>query len=78
MTIRFARSLLAGLALAAIPVVGAFAQNTAITLVIPNPSALNVFPVHNAIGEGYFAEEGLDVTVEAVQAVEDAAAARGR
>ena len=66
MTIRFARSLLAGLALAAIPVVGAFAQNTAITLVIPNPSALNVFPVHNAIGEGYFAEEGLDVTVEAV------------
>ena len=66
MTTRFARSILAGLVFAAIPAVGAFAQNTPITVVIPNPSALNVFPVHVAIGEGYFAEEGLDVTVEAV------------
>lgn len=44
---------------------GAAAQ-TAITVVIPNPSAVNNFPLHVAIGEGYFAEEGLDVTVEAV------------
>lgn len=45
----------------------AFAQGTnAITIVVPNPSALNNFPLHNAIGEGYFEEEGLSVTVEAV------------
>ncbi len=66
MTIRFARSALAGLALAGLPALGAFAQTTPVTVVIPNPSALNVFPVHVAIGEGYFAEEGLEVTVEAV------------
>ncbi len=65
MTLRFARSILAGIALAALPAVGALAQ-TPVTVVLPNPSALNVFPLHVAIGEGYFAEEGLDVTVEAV------------
>ncbi|HRO10672.1 ABC transporter substrate-binding protein [Amaricoccus sp.] len=65
MTFRFARSILAGLALAALPAAGALAQ-TPVTVVLPNPSALNVFPLHVAIGEGYFAEEGLDVSVEAV------------
>ncbi len=39
---------------------------TAITIVVPNPSALNNFPLHNAIGEGYFEEEGLTVEVQAV------------
>ncbi|WP_062227430.1 ABC transporter substrate-binding protein [Aureimonas frigidaquae] len=39
---------------------------TPITVVVPNPSALNIFPLHVAEAEGYFAEEGLDVTVEAV------------
>jgi NitT/TauT family transport system substrate-binding protein len=58
--------LLAAAALAAVPLAGAFAQNTPITVVLPNPSALNVFPVYVAIGEGYFAEEGLDVSVVAV------------
>jgi NitT/TauT family transport system substrate-binding protein len=39
---------------------------TPITFVQPSPSAINSFPVFVAIGEGYFAEEGLDVTVEAI------------
>lgn len=37
-----------------------------VTFVQPNPSAISSFPVFLAIGEGYFAEEGLDVTVETV------------
>ncbi|WGF86718.1 ABC transporter substrate-binding protein [Marinivivus vitaminiproducens] len=37
-----------------------------VTLVIPNPSAINIFPVWVAIEEGYFEEEGLKVSVEAV------------
>jgi NitT/TauT family transport system substrate-binding protein len=37
-----------------------------ITVVIPNPSAINVFPMWVAIGEGYFEDEGLAVNVEAV------------
>ncbi|HEX9905469.1 MAG TPA: ABC transporter substrate-binding protein [Propylenella sp.] len=41
-------------------------DTTAITVILPNPSALNVWPLHVAIGEGYMAEEGLDVTVHAV------------
>lgn len=58
--------------LATIPVVGfmstaAMAQDMRdITFVQPSPSAINSFPVFVAIGEGYFAEEGLNVTVEAI------------
>ena len=37
-----------------------------ITFVQPSPSAINSFPVFVAIGEGYFADEGLNVTVEAI------------
>jgi NitT/TauT family transport system substrate-binding protein len=37
-----------------------------ITFVQPSPSAINSYPVFVAIGEGYFAEEGLKVTVEAI------------
>jgi NitT/TauT family transport system substrate-binding protein len=37
-----------------------------VTFVQPSPSAINSFPVFVAIGEGYFEEEGLDVTVEAI------------
>jgi NitT/TauT family transport system substrate-binding protein len=37
-----------------------------ITFVQPSPSAINSFPVFVAIGEGYFADEGLDVKVEAL------------
>lgn len=39
---------------------------TPITVVTSNPSAIGNFPLHVAIGEGYFADEGLDVTVAAV------------
>jgi NitT/TauT family transport system substrate-binding protein len=42
------------------------AQNTAVTFVQPSPSAINSFPVFVAIGEGFFAEEGLDVKVESI------------
>jgi NitT/TauT family transport system substrate-binding protein len=37
-----------------------------VTVVLPNPSALNAFPMHVAIGEGYFEQEGLKIRVEAV------------
>ena len=39
---------------------------TKVTFVQPSPSAINSFNVFVAIGEGFFAEEGLDVTVEAI------------
>lgn len=46
---------------------GAAAQDLKeITVILPNPSALNVWPLHVAIGEGYMEEEGLKVNVEAV------------
>src|SRR5918996_1041409 len=57
--------LAAGLALAPAGMYGAQAAEE-ITVVIPNPSAINVFPLWVAIGEGYFEEEGLTVEVEAV------------
>lgn len=37
-----------------------------VTFVQPSPSAINSFNVFVAIGEGYFAEEGLEVSVEAI------------
>ncbi|MGJ8609809.1 MAG: ABC transporter substrate-binding protein [Octadecabacter sp.] len=58
--------------LSAVPAAGlmgttAFAQDLRdITFVQPSPSAINSFPVFAAIGEGYFAEEGLNVRVEAI------------
>jgi NitT/TauT family transport system substrate-binding protein len=58
--------------LAALPLAGllgtsALAQDLReITFVQPSPSAINSFPVFVAIGEGYFEEEGLNVTVEAI------------
>lgn len=57
---------LAGAALAA-AACGAQAQDmTAVTFVQPSPSAINSFPVFVAIGEGYFEQEGLDVSVESI------------
>lgn len=59
--------ILAGLAALALSSGAPMAQEpVALTIVVPNPSALNNFPLHNAIGEGYFEQEGLTVTVEAV------------
>ena len=65
------RSLHAGLAAlattAALGLAPASAQNlTPVTFVQPSPSAINSYNVFVAIGEGYFAEEGLDVRVEAI------------
>lgn len=50
------------LAAAALP---ASAQ-TEVTVAVPNPSAITWGAIWAAIGEGYFAEEGIDVTVESV------------
>src|SRR5690606_30168891 len=45
----------------------AYAQDVKdITVVVPNPSAINNFPLFVAKGEGYFEEEGLNVNVEVV------------
>lgn len=41
-------------------------ETTDVTVVVPNPSAINNFPLHVAIAEGYFEDEGLNVSVEAV------------
>lgn len=66
---RIFTALLAG-AMAATPLAmagPASAQDmTKVTFVQPSPSAINSFNVFVAIGEGYFAEEGLDVSVEAI------------
>ncbi|HSF65789.1 MAG TPA: ABC transporter substrate-binding protein [Paracoccaceae bacterium] len=61
-------SALAALAVASpLGVGGAMAQElTKVTFVQPSPSAINSFNVFVAIGEGYFKEEGLEVTVEAI------------
>jgi NitT/TauT family transport system substrate-binding protein len=37
-----------------------------ITVILPNPSALNVWPMHVAVGEGYMEAEGLKLNVQAV------------
>ncbi len=58
--------------LSAVPVAGLFAKSSFaqglrdITFVQPSPSAINSFPVFVAIGEGFFEDEGLNVTVEAI------------
>lgn len=65
MPTRITRTAFAGLALATSLAFGASAQ-TQITVAIPNPSAINVFPMLAAMGEGYFAAEGLELRVEAV------------
>ncbi|WP_273691989.1 ABC transporter substrate-binding protein [Ketogulonicigenium vulgare] len=56
----------AALVLAMASVAPALAEVTDLTLVVPNPSAINNYPLHVAVGEGYFADEGLNVRVEAV------------
>ena len=63
----FTASLLSAVPAAGLLGTSAFAQSLRdITFVQPSPSAINSFPVFVAIGEGYFAEEGLNVTVEAI------------
>lgn len=55
-----------GLALAISTSSGAWAETKDLTLVFPNPSAINNYPLHVAIGEGYFEDEGINVKVETV------------
>jgi NitT/TauT family transport system substrate-binding protein len=45
---------------------GTALAQTPVTVVVPNPSAITFLPMWVAIGEGYFEEEGIDLTVEAV------------
>jgi NitT/TauT family transport system substrate-binding protein len=54
------------LALCAAPLLAQAQASREITFVQPSPSAINSFPIYVAIGEGYFADEGLDVRVESV------------
>jgi len=64
---RFTVAMAVAMPLAAMVATPANAQDLReITFVQPSPSAINSFPVFVAIGEGYFAEEGLDVSVEAI------------
>ncbi|ASV88051.1 NMT1/THI5 like family protein (plasmid) [Ochrobactrum quorumnocens] len=37
-----------------------------ITIAVPNPSAVLLLPIVAAMGEGYFAEEGIEVNIEAL------------
>jgi len=37
----------------------AFAQDTKLTIALPSPGGLGYFAIYNAMGEGYFADEGL-------------------
>lgn len=63
----FTTSLLAAVPAASLMGTSALAQSLRdITFVQPSPSAINSFPVFVAIGEGFFEEEGLNVTVEAI------------
>ena len=63
----FTASVLAAISTVGLLGTAAVAQDMRdITFVQPSPSAINSFPVFVAIGEGYFKEEGLNVTVEAI------------
>lgn len=44
----------------------AFAQNTSLTIALPSPGGLGYFAIYNAMGEGYFEEEGLTVETQSV------------
>lgn len=57
-------ALIGVLALAALPV--AAQQMTQVTYVSPSPSAINSHHVFVAIGQGYFADEGIEVIPQAV------------
>lgn len=59
-------SLIAGLAVLAESPRLAAQDLTEVTFVQPNPSAISSYPVFVAISEGFFADEGLDVSVVTV------------
>lgn len=57
---------LGGAAVATLGAPGLLRAQTAITFAVPNPSALTWLPYWVAVGEGYFGEEGLAPTLQAV------------
>lgn len=63
-----AAAVIAAATVTGIPTQSAQAQtaNKQVTVVVPNPSAITWTPMWVAIGEGFFADEGIDLTVEAV------------
>ena len=63
---RFTRKGILAATLGLMPLAAAAQDVKEITFVSPSPSAINSFPVHVAVGEGYFADEGLSVTTQAV------------
>lgn len=62
----FGRLAAGSVAAAAIGAPAIVRAQTAITFAVPNPSALTWLPYWVAVGEGYFADEGLDPTLEAI------------
>lgn len=64
MTRRFAIGTFLVAGIGAMPV--SAQDTTSVTFVQPHPSSISSFPIHVAIGEGFFEEEGLDVSVETV------------
>lgn len=55
-----------GVAAAALGAPSIIRAQSAITFAVPNPSALTWLPYWVAVGEGYFADEGLSPTLEAI------------
>ena len=62
----FGKLTLGGAALAVIGAPAIARAQTAITFAVPNPSALTWLPYWVALGEGYFADEGISPSLEAV------------
>ena len=62
---RFGKLALSGTALATIGAPAIVRAQTAITFAVPNPSALTWMPYWVAVGEGYFADEGISPTLMA-------------
>ncbi len=66
MTMRVPGSWLGGGLAAALLLASSVHAQTAVTVAVPNPSAITWLPLWVAIGEGYMEDEGLEVTVQAV------------
>ena len=62
----FGKFALGSTAFAALGAPAIVRAQTAITFAVPNPSALTWLPYWVAVGEGYFGDEGLSPTLEAV------------
>lgn len=63
---QFGRVLAGGAAALSLGAPAILRAQTAVTFAVPNPSALTWLPYWVAVGEGYFAEEGLDLRLEAI------------